>query len=463
MSTHAMRSWMKLGRERLKAPAASPEQAAPPAEPQAPPAPVGPVRPRAHSGYDLVAAVDVGTSKICCFIARRDAGGRLRVAGIGHQVSHGMRNGTLVDMDAAEGSIVNAVHAAEQMADDTIRSIVVNMSGGKPASRLIGVEVDIEGHEVGDADLRRALEQTRQLPEFNAQVGSGRQFIHSIPITYSIDGNRGIRDPRGMFGSRLGVNMHVVTAASSAVRNLVTCFSRTHLDVHSLVVSPYASGLASLVDDEMDLGVTLVDMGAGTTSIAVFLQGAVLFTDIIGIGGEHVTKDIARGLSTSMASAERIKTLYGNALASPRDQREVIDVPQIGEEADGHVRNIPRSLLVGIIQPRLEETFELVRARLETSGFDKIAGRRVVLTGGAAQLPGTRELAALVLDKQAMPRASETALSVRLNGFGSTFRGSRGKTPCPGLSKAGRPGSLVTRRWSGGDDGIETRCTENSA
>jgi cell division protein FtsA len=357
-------------------------------------------RPRAQAHRDLLAAVDVGTSKVCCFIARMEAGGRLRVAGIGHQVSHGMRNGTLVDMDGAEVSVVNAVHAAEQMADETIRTIVVNMSGGKPASRLVGVEVDIAGHEVSDADLRRALEQTRQMPELNAQAGSGRQFIHSIPITYSIDGNRGIRDPRGMFGYRLGVNLHVVTAASSAVRNLATCLSRTHLDVHSLVVSPYASGLASLVDDEMDLGVTLVDMGAGTTSIAVFLQGAVLFTDVIAVGGEHVTKDIARGLSTSLASAERIKTLYGNALASPRDQREVIDVPQIGEEADGHVRNIPRSLLVGIMQPRLEETFEMVRARLESSGFDKIAGRRVVLTGGACQLPGTRELAALVLDKQ---------------------------------------------------------------
>jgi cell division protein FtsA len=194
--------------------------------------------------------------------------------------------------------------------------------------------------------------------------------------------------------------MHVVTAAAGAVKNLTTCVARCHLEPRAIVVSPYAAGLASLVDDEMDLGVTVIDMGAGTTSLAVFFDGHVVYTDSVPIGGGHVTNDIARGLSTPLAQAERIKTLYGNCIATPADEREIIHVPQVGEEETGISNQIPRSILIGIVQPRLEETFELVRSRLESSGFDKIAGRRVVLTGGASQLSGVRELAALVLDKQ---------------------------------------------------------------
>ena len=150
----------------------------------------------------------------------------------------------------------------------------------------------------------------------------------------------------------------------------------------------------------MDLGVTVIDMGAGTTSLAVFFDGHVVYTDSVPIGGGHVTNDIARGLSTPLAHAERMKTLYGNCLATPADEREIIKLPQVGEEENGLMNAIPRSILIGIIQPRLEETFELVRSRLESSGFDKVAGRRVVLTGGASQLSGVRELSALVLDKQ---------------------------------------------------------------
>jgi cell division protein FtsA len=281
------------------------------------------------------------------------------------------------------------------MAGDTIQEVVINLSGGYPASQTVGVEVPISGREIVDHDLHRVLMQ-------GAQVHGpiDRRLIHSIPVSYSIDGSKGIRDPRGMFAEKLGVDMHVVTAAAGAVKNLTTCVARCHLEPRAIVVSPYAAGLASLVDDEMDLGVTVIDMGAGTTSLAVFFDGHVVYTDSVPIGGGHVTNDIARGLSTPLAHAERIKTLYGNCIATPADEREIIHVPQVGEEETGISNQIPRSILIGIVQPRLEETFELVRSRLESSGFDKIAGRRVVLTGGASQLSGVRELAALVLDKQ---------------------------------------------------------------
>jgi len=350
---------------------------------------------RLSTGGDLTAALDVGTTKVCCFIARRGEDGRPQVIGIGHQLARGLRGGAIVDMEAAEASILTAVHAAEQMAGETLRDVTVNVAGGHPASQTIGVEVAIAGHEVGDIDLRRVLDQGQV---FDATPD--RRLIHSIPVGYTIDGSRGIRDPRGMYGERLGVDMHVVTAAAGPVRNLSTCIARCHLDIRSLVVSPYAAGLASLVDDEMDLGVCVVDMGGGTTTLAVFFDGNVVYTDSIPIGGQHVTSDIARGLSTPIAHAERMKTLYGNCVPSPADEREQITVPQVGEEDQAQANTIPKSILVGIIQPRLEETFEIVRSRLETSGFDKIAGRRIVLTGGASQLTGVRELSQLVLDKQ---------------------------------------------------------------
>ena len=352
-------------------------------------------KPRLTTRNGVIAALDIGSSKISCLIGKVEDSGRPTVIGIGHQLSRGVKNGTIVDMDEAEMAILTAVHAAEKMSAETIEEVVVNLSGGYPASQTVGVEVAIAGHEVGDADLRRVLEHGRTI-----DVGPDRQVVHSIPVGYTIDGNRGIRDPRGMYGDRLGVTMHIVTAAAGAARNIATCVNRCHLEVSSLVVSPYASGLATLVEDEKDLGVTVIDMGGGTTGIAVFFDGQVVFTDTIAIGGNHVTSDIARGLSTPLVHAERRKTLYGSALTSPSDERELINVPQIGEDGSGTPNQVAKSILVGIIQPRLEETFELVRARLEASGFDKIAGRRVVLTGGAAQLTGARELAQLVLDKQ---------------------------------------------------------------
>jgi cell division protein FtsA len=341
-----------------------------------------------------VGVVDIGSTKLCCFIARR-RDGEPQIAGIGHQVSRGVKGGVIVDIEAASRSVLAAIHAAEQMAGETLSEVVVNLSGGFNASRLIKSEITVNGREITDNDMRRVLDNGHLIKE-----PAEREVVHSIPVGFSIDQSRGIRDPRGMFGQKLGVNMHVVTAQQAAVRNLTQCIGRCHLEIAALVVSPYAAGLAALVEDETELGVTVIDMGGGTTSIAVFFDGNLVFTDTVPVGGGHVTSDIARGLSTPLAHAERMKTLYGSAIASTADERETISVPQIGEEDEGQANHVPRSLLVGIISPRLEETFELVRDRLEQSGFDKITGRRVVLTGGACQLPGTRELAGLILDKQ---------------------------------------------------------------
>ncbi len=366
-----------------------------------------------------IVALDIGTSKVCCLIARVDRpaienGGNVvaqpRIVGSGLQFSAGLKNGVIVDVEVAETAIRKAVFAAEQMAGDNIRSVTVNLNGGNPVSQTVGVDVDIGGLQIDDADLQRVFQQTlaidthgngnaNGLRERNGHR-SGRELIHSIPVAYTVDGNRGIRDPRGMFGERLSVNMHLVTAANGVIRTLRNVVDQCHLEINDFVIAPYAAGLSTLVEDETDLGVTVIDMGAGTTSIAVFSDGDAVYTDIVPVGGAHVTNDIARGLSTPIAHAERLKTLHGTAMATATDEHELIDVLHVGEDEHNSPNHIPRSLLNGIIQPRLEETFELVRARLTDSGFDPVAGRRVVLTGGASQLQGVRELAAMVLDKQ---------------------------------------------------------------
>lgn len=351
-------------------------------------------KPRQRNG--LIAALDVGTTKVCCFIARVADDGSIKIVGIGHQVSKGMRAGLVVDMESAETQVRQAVEAAEDMAGERVGGVILGFCAGQPMSRHVDIDVSVAGHEVNDSDIRRMLEHARQQPAESHE----REVVHCIPLGYRLDGSEGIRDPRGMYGEKLGVGVHLVTAASGALKNLATVVARGHLDVETMAVTPYAAGLATLVEDEKDLGATLIDMGGGATSIAVFLNGEVIHVDSLPVGGGHVTSDIARGLSTPLAQAERLKTLYGSCMPSAADDREMVRVPMVGEEEDQSQTQLPRSMLVQIIRPRIEETFELVRSRLEAAGMDRIAGRRVVLTGGASQLSGVRDLAQMVLDKQ---------------------------------------------------------------
>jgi len=347
----------------------------------------------------IIGALDVGSTKVACFIAKpihaRGQGPQLKVLGVGHHASRGVRSGTVIDINAAEDSIRAAVEQAERQAGVTLDDVIVGVACGQPQSRTINVEVSIAGHEVGEEDLRRAFAIGRE-----RMPGQEREVIHCLPSAYSIDGHRGIRNPRGMVGDSLGVSMHAVSAAMGPMRNLETCVERCHLDISGRAVSAYASGLATLVADEMDLGATVIDMGGGTTSISVFFDGKLVFADVLPVGGNHVTSDIARGLSTALADAERLKTLHGSALMGSNDGRELIGVSQLGEDDPEAETEIPPSMLTGIIQPRLEETFEIVRDRLIDCGLSSISGRRVVLTGGASQMNGAREVASRVLSKQ---------------------------------------------------------------
>ena len=319
---------------------------------------------------------------------------RCRILGIGHQRSRGIKAGTVVDMEEAEHAIRLAVDAAERMAGVQVESVIVNLSGGRLASQLYHAKVGVGARAVSDSDIYRVLEAAASRTEQD-----GRALLHSLPTGFSLDQSRGIRDPRGMIGEKLGADMHVVSSDGAAARNLMLAIERCHLDVESMVASPYAAGLSALVDDEAEMGVTLIDMGAGTTTIGVFSGGHLTHVDAVAVGGNHVTMDIARGLTIRLSDAERLKTLYGSCMSSPSDERETISVAQVGEDGE-HPIHLPKSHLVRIIRPRVEEILELVRDRLKVSGFAPQAGQRVVLTGGAAQLTGMADAARKILSNQ---------------------------------------------------------------
>ncbi len=353
-----------------------------------------------REGKNIIAALDIGSSKICCFIAEVGHHGSIDVVGIGHQASRGVKSGTIIDLKAAETAIALAVESAEMMAKSTlqgqpIKSVFVNVPGTHTLSNQITASVRIAGEEVTEREIRHAKLQARGLV-----VPGKDEILHVITGPYSIDKQSGIQEPRGMSGHTLGAKLHVVSALSNATRNIRHATAQNHLEIDGFCASPYAAGLATLVDDEKDLGCTVIDMGGGTTNIAVFAEGRMIHSSAIPVGGQHVTSDIARGLTTSIADAERIKTLYGSAHATSLDDGALIDVPPLGEEEHAQANYVPKSLLTGVIQPRIEETFELVRARLTDSGIGPRTGRRVVLTGGASQLPGLTDIAQLILDKQ---------------------------------------------------------------
>lgn len=344
----------------------------------------------------LIAALDIGTTKIACLIARPKEGGGLEVVGIGHQLSKGIKSGAITDISEAETSIVAAVHAAEQMVGETIEEVMVSIGGSPVKTRNVAVELDVLADGVSDQDIADLVHEGCQSIET-----TGQEIIHCFPTHYVLDGQRGIRDPRGMIGKVLGSELQVITAKSATLRNLSNCLARCHLNISEFVMAPHASALAVLEPDEMDLGVTLIDMGGGMTSFSVFAGGKNVYADAIMIGGNHVTSDIAQGLSTSLSHAERLKTLHGSAVNSAKDSEVMIDVPQLGEREDeDEPTQMPRAMLVGVVRPRMEEIFELIRGKLEAAGMDKVAGRRCVLTGGASQMLGVSDLAGRMLSKQ---------------------------------------------------------------
>ncbi|MEO9338122.1 cell division protein FtsA [Mesorhizobium sp. SB112] len=351
----------------------------------------------------IVTVLDVGSSKVCCIVAElkpceerqilRGRTHKARVIGIGHQKSQGMKSGVVVDLDRAERAIRLAVDAAERMAGLTVDSLIVNLNAGRLKSEAFSATINLGGHEVEASDIKRVLAAGAK-----QALKAEREVVHSLPVGFSLDSERSIRDPRGMVGDTLGVDMHVLTGDSAPMRNLELCINRSHLSVERMVATPYASGLAALVDDELEMGAACVDMGGGTTTISVFSEGKFVYGDAIPIGGNHVTMDMARGLSTRLEDAERLKVMHGSALPDSADDRDLVTIQPIGEDGDVPTQ-IPRSVMTRIIRARIDETLELLRDRLAKSGYGNAVGKRVVFTGGASQLSGLPEAARRILGR----------------------------------------------------------------
>jgi cell division protein FtsA len=360
-----------------------------------------PIAPRRSA---LVAALDVGSSKVVCLIARlrprapqqvlTRRSHSIEVIGFGHTVARGTKAGTIVNLTQAEEAIRQAVDSAERMASVEIESIVLSVSSGRPGSELFAADVELVGSAVSESDIARVLSAGSR-----HSLREGRAILHSLPVGYSIDGVNGVRDPRGMLGSRFGVEMHVATIDVTAARNLMLAVERSHLNVEAMVASPYVSGLAVLADDEADLGAAVVDMGAGTTTMAAFQAGRLVHLDGFALGGHHVTMDLARGLNARIADAERIKTLYGTVLGGGSDERDMITVPPLNEHEREQAQVVSRATLVSIIKPRVEEILEMVRDRLAACPIAADRRGHVILTGGASQLTGVPEIATRIIGR----------------------------------------------------------------
>ena len=353
---------------------------------------------RAATRAPVVAALDLGQSKVACFIMKPDgvrhADRTIRVAGASHVQSKGVRGGAIVNMDEAAQAIGHAVERAERTAGSPVSGVIVTTAIGQMASHRVQARVSLGAGAVSDADLARAIGMAL------AQIRlPNRRPIHVLPIGWSVDGARGVHDPRSMRGHSLGLDLLVVSMAEGAFASLSHCLELAHLDLQGVAAAPVVSSVSSLEEDEMVLGCVCIDMGGGSPSAAVWGGRSLLHIESLNVGGDHVTSDIARGLSTSKAGAERLKTLHGSAMASANEDREMLEAPPRGEEPGAGPVIVPRAMLKTVIAPRVEETLELLRDRLRDAGVGLEPGAGLVLTGGASQLNGVRELAVRVFDR----------------------------------------------------------------
>jgi cell division protein FtsA len=421
------------------------------------------LRPLSARRSAFLSVLDVGTSKIVCLIARLDPiaasemlRGRThscRILGIGHQRSQGIKAGAVVDLEEAEKAIRLAVDAAERMAGVQVESVIVTATGCRLASQLYDAKVMIGGRAVTEGDVHRVLEACA-----SHAAPCGRIVLHSVPTNFALGETQNIRDPKGMVCDELKAELNVVSCDSTAVRNLMLAVERCHLSVEAMVAAPYASGLSTLVDDEAELGTALVDIGGGTTSVGVFAGGHLAHADAFALGGNHITMDIARGLNIRLADAERLKTLYGSCLPSASDERETIGIMPVGEAPDRPVY-VPKSQLVRIIRPRVEELLEFARNRLKQSGFSGLAGHGLILAGGASQLPGFAEEARRIIGKQARIGHPLGIKGLPESAKSPSFSAAVGLLIYPQMAKIERfsPGRTATPQAANGTNGYAAR------
>ncbi|MEH2510238.1 cell division protein FtsA [Nitrobacteraceae bacterium AZCC 1564] len=352
----------------------------------------------------LVAALDIGTSKIACLIARlkpcppsdalRGRTHAVELIGLSHIQSRGIKAGAVVDLAECEQAVRQAVALAERTAKVRVESVLLSVSAGRLQGNLVEASSELRNGAVTPADMSRVVSAG-----MHHATPKGRTVLHALPVGFSLDGVKGVRDPSGMVARHFGIDMNVVTAEATAAKNLMLVVERCHLNVEAMAAGPYVAGLSVLTDDETDLGAAVVEMGAGTTTIATYSNGQFVHASGFALGGQHVTMDLARGLGACIADAERIKTLYGTVLTGGSDARDVMSVPSAGDDDRDVPQMVSRATIANIIRQRVEEIFEMVRDRLAESPFAAEPRARVVLSGGASQLNGVPELASRILGR----------------------------------------------------------------
>jgi cell division protein FtsA len=336
--------------------------------------------------FNVVAGLDVGTTKVCCVIAKRDGGPAVEILGTGLAPSLGSKRGMVVNIESTVQSMVEAVREAEQMAGVEVGAVNVGIAGGhiKSMNSRGIVAISSADREITKKDIDRCIEQAKAIA-----LPVDREVLHVLPKEFAVDDQRGIRDPRGMVATRLEAEVHIVTGAITSAQNLVRSVGRAGLKVNRLVLEPLASARAVLTPDETELGCALVDMGGGTTDIAVFHEGSVRHTSVLAVGGDQVTRDLAVGLRTPRLAAEQIKQKYAVALTSLVREDGAVEVADVGGR---RARMIDRSYIAEIAQARLEEVITLVHREIAQSGYGDYLAAGVVLTGGCANMEGVAEL-----------------------------------------------------------------------
>jgi len=338
---------------------------------------------------NLIVGLDIGTTKICAIVGALTEDG-IDIVGIGSSPSRGLRKGVVINIDSTVQSIRKAIEEAELMAGCEIKSVFAGIAGGHIKGINSNGVIAIKNREVSPEDVKRVIEAAKAV-----SIPMDREVIHILPQEFIIDDQDGIREPLGMSGVRLEAKVHIVTGAAASAQNIVKSCNRGGLDVADIVLEQLASSEAVLSADEKELGVALVDIGGGTTDIAIFVDGAIKHTSVLSLGGNHLTNDIAVGLRTPMAEAEKIKQKYGCCLASIVGKDETIEVPSVGGRKP---RILSRQLLAEILEPRVEEIFTLVNREIVKSGFEDVIASGVVITGGSTILEGMPELAEQVFN-----------------------------------------------------------------
>ena len=374
-----------------------------------------------------VALIDLGSSKVMCLVVsltdsnqinsfstgKLHGGLSFRVIGASTTKSRGIRNGEIYEMRDAERAIRTIIQRAQKMAGCLIENVFLTFSSGTQKSALISSSINFIQREVTKADIGHALSKLNL-----AHDDFEREIVHALPVNFSVDGKHGYMDPRGISGAQLSVDVNIVSIQSAIIKNMVSCLNKCDLSLAGIVLAPYGSGQSSLLEDEMQLGVVCIDLGAASSSVSIFFRKNLIFSESIRIGGHHITSDIMQAFQISYSAAERLKVLHGGLMSANSDDRETIELPENNTDLYTDRRTITKSELLGVIRPRVEEIFDSLRTILDNSDFEFLPGQKIVLTGGGSKLANLLDFTSSFLGKP-----TRIAVPMRIQGLPTSAHG----------------------------------------